>query len=511
MNDSNKEIMVGIYVRVSTEDQKEHGYSIPQQIDILTELADYNNWVIHKVYNDAGISGKSTDNRPMLKELIKDIKKGMISKVLITKLDRLSRNVADTETLLNIFNSFNCELLDGNGKKIESDNPSGWLFTIIQSVFGQYERKSIISRVKEGIKGKVKQGKSLCSFTPPYGYDRENGKPILSVNEEEAAIVRKIYSMYLDGYTFTEIARILNAERIKTKLRGKKIKRKDHESNLGTRIIISKWMPKTIRLILSNSTYIGKVRYHINKPDYQEYDGHHEPIIDAKTYNQVQDKIKQIKKVYRTNRPKEDVYYCGTLICGLCNKKMTTQRTVRKVKGKNSIVYFGYRCINREKGTCSAKSISHKKVEKKFLEYIDKKGVITEIDEANIQINENVKIEEIDILSKEINKLNIKKEEVMNLFIDNIITHNQMQYMVKELNKKEKLLKQRLNKFKLVVDEVPKRSLKNISTNIKEHWGYLTNRERFGFLNQFVEKIVIINKNNDRINREPEILEVSIY
>ncbi|MDD2378201.1 MAG: recombinase family protein, partial [Bacilli bacterium] len=63
-------IYVGIYVRVSTEEQKEYGYSIPQQIDLLTKLADKNNWSIYKIYNDAGISGKNTEDRPMLKALL---------------------------------------------------------------------------------------------------------------------------------------------------------------------------------------------------------------------------------------------------------------------------------------------------------------------------------------------------------------------------------------------------------------------------------------------------------
>ncbi|MDD4547984.1 MAG: recombinase family protein [Bacilli bacterium] len=500
------DIFVGIYVRVSTEEQKEHGYSIPQQIDILTKLANNNKWKVYKIYNDAGISGKNTEDRPMLKELIHDITNKKISKVLITKMDRLSRNVIDTDTLLNFFNKFNCELIDSSGRKIEASNPSDWLFTIIQSAFGQYERKAIINRVKDGFAGKVKQGKSLCSSTPPYGYNREKGNGVLSVDEEEVLVVKRIYYMYLDNYSFAEIARMLNIEKVATKRSNQIIKK----NNTKSAIITSRWTSKTIRLLLSNPTYIGKVRYHLNKADYQEYEGLHESIIDLETYKQVQNKIKKTKRIFRTNKPKEEVYYCGTLVCGYCNKSLTTQRTKKHNKKGEFNTYYGYRCSNKEHGICNARGMSHKKVEEAFIKYISQIDYLKEFSSLDIRLNDNNKIKELKDVNKSITKFKNKKEEILNLFIEDKIDEKQMQYMTKDLSKKEKVLNQKRLKLESILS-CNNIDLKSISRSIKVHWKYLTNREKYDFLNQFIMSIVVINDDNDKVKGKIKILSINLY
>ncbi|MFA5603951.1 MAG: recombinase family protein [Bacilli bacterium] len=481
---------VGIYVRVSTEDQKEFGYSIPQQIDLLSKLANKNNWYIYKIYNDAGISGKNTD-RPKLKELLDDIKNQKINKVLITKLDRLSRNVVDTATLLNVFNSFNCELIDSTGRKIESDNPSDWLFTIIQSAFGQYERKAIINRIKDGFAGKAKMGKTLCSSTPPYGYNREKGSNELIEDEEESTIVKRIYNMYLDGNTFADIAKILNASKILTK-----------KSKTGNKVI--KWTSKTVKLILSNSTYIGKIRYHLNRDDYQEYNGTHIPLIDIATYKKVQEKHKKTSLIFRTNKPKEDVYFCGTVVCGCCNTLLTTQRTKR-----NNKTYYGYRCRKRELGTCKGTSISHKKVEKAFFKYLESIKQFDMIDSFDVSFNNNDNLE-ISDLTKNISKCKSKKKEIMQLFMNDSISNEQMKFMIKEITSKDKIMSERLKKIKNI-QKTNQNNFGGISINIRKHFELLTNFERHEFLTQFIEYIVIKNDEKNKINGCPVTLKIKFY
>jgi len=504
------DVYVGIYVRVSTEEQKEHGYSILQQIDILTALAHQNNWSIYKIYNDAGISGKNTEDRPMLKELINDITNKKISKVLITKMDRLSRNVIDTDTLLNFFNNFNCELIDSSGRKIETNNPTDWLFTIIQSAFGQYERKAIINRVKDGFAGKVKQGKSLCSSTPPYGYNRERGSDVLSIDEEEALVVKRIYQMHLDNYSFAEIAKILNIEKVMTKRFNQAIKRRNKTEKIKSDIITSRWTANTVRLILSNPTYIGKVRYHINRKDYQEYKGLHESIIDLEDYKQVQDKLKKLKRVSRTNKPKEEVYYCGTLVCGYCNKNLTTQRTKKQNKKGEFNTYYGYRCSNKEHGICNARGMSHKKVEEAFVKYISQIRHLKEVSSFDIQLNDNNKIKELKDINKIITKFKNKKEEILHIFMEDKINEKQMQFMVKELAEKEKVLEQRKSKLESVLS-CNNIDLKSTPSSVKEHWKYLTNREKYDFLNQFIMSIVVINNDKDKVKGKIKILSINFY
>ena len=84
-----------IYVRVSTQEQAKEGYSINEQIDRLEKYADAHGWIIVKIYTDAGHSG-ANQNRPALQDLIEDVKAGKINKVVVYKLDRLSRSQKDT-------------------------------------------------------------------------------------------------------------------------------------------------------------------------------------------------------------------------------------------------------------------------------------------------------------------------------------------------------------------------------------------------------------------------------
>jgi site-specific DNA recombinase len=93
MNESAKEISnVGIYVRVSTEEQVREGYSIRAQEDKLRSYAELMDWKVYSVYADEGISAKNVERRPEIKRLIADITTGKVNNVLVHKIDRLTRS-----------------------------------------------------------------------------------------------------------------------------------------------------------------------------------------------------------------------------------------------------------------------------------------------------------------------------------------------------------------------------------------------------------------------------------
>ena len=102
---------VALYVRVSTQEQANDGYSIDEQKDRLQKYADAMNWTVYNTYIDAGFSGANTQ-RPALQKMIKDIKKGLIEKVIVYKLDRLSRSQKDTlELIEDVFLANNTEFV----------------------------------------------------------------------------------------------------------------------------------------------------------------------------------------------------------------------------------------------------------------------------------------------------------------------------------------------------------------------------------------------------------------
>lgn len=503
----------GIYVRVSTEKQVQEGYSVEAQKTNLTKFARDNDFKICGIYSDEGISGKNVKDRPEVKRLINDIEIGLIDVVLIYKFDRLTRNVSDTEDFINLINKYNITIYTLSEGTVDVSTPQGRFVTRLKGAVAQLEREQTAERIKVANAQKVKNGYSLCCRTPSYGYNRKSGQKVMSINKNEAQVVKRIFRMYIDNYSFTDIAKILNNENIQTKMCGSIVKIKDKSTNIviGTKVINSVWQPKMIRLILSNPNYIGKVRYGIGTKQYFESEGQHKAIISQELWDKAQEKINKIKHKIRTNLPKEDVYYCGTLICGICGQKLTTNRTVGRLrKDGTRNIFNGYRCVNREKGRCVAIGVSHDKVEKAFLKYLEN---IEDFD-----VTENLVIEETDSLQEEIlgtqkaiQNANNKLKEVMNMFMVNAIDHNQLTYMTSELKKVIKINEEKLKELQQRCKSCSVINKKNISKRILEHWEYLTNKEKLAFLNDFVEEIVIVNRNTDKHNGEAEIFNVRFY
>lgn len=321
-------LSTGIYIRVSTEEQAKSGFSIRAQQEKLISYANVREWEVYDVYIDEGISGKNLE-RKEIKRLLQAIKEKKVNNVLVFKIDRLTRSTKDLIDLIDLFREYNCEFNSLN-ESIDTSTPTGRMFIKIIGLFAEFERETIVERIKVGLERKVKEGYSLCSSTTSYGYDRNKGDKIQKINQKESIIVKKIYKMYLENKSIKEIKEYLYKLKIKTK--------KDKE-----------WTNKMILNILTNPNYIGKVRYGINKSNYFETNGKHEEIIQEKDYKQVQSKLKNRLKT------KEDAYYSNKLFC-ICRRKLVTKRTYINKK-----CYINYRCPNT---TCQVKSISHNYLDK---------------------------------------------------------------------------------------------------------------------------------------------------
>lgn len=502
-----KVMNAGLYIRVSTERQVKEGYSVAAQKANLSKFAKQQGWNVFDVYADEGISGKNIKDRPEVKRLIRDIKSNNVEVVILYKFDRLTRDSRDTEDIIELIQQCGIQVFTLSGGAVDVSTATGRFTVRINGAVAQLEREQTIERIKVAFEQKVKQGYTLACATTCYGYNRKIHEKNQTIIPEEAKIVKRIFKMYVEGKTFTEICNILNTEKVPTKMAGRVVRKRGTDEKYT---INSVWMPKTIRLILTNPTYIGKVRYHIGKEDGFVADGTHKPIISEKLWNEAQNKISKIKHTYRTNLPKEDVYYCGTLICGICNQKLTTNRTNRIKKDGTKVVFNGYRCVNREKKLCTCLGVSHRKVEDAFLSYMDNIEALTEINNVEIK-DDNDDLEELETLKKSLSQTTAKKREVMDLFMINNITHEQLKYMTSELDKKTEMLTNEISRLERII--TPKKSIDKIeiATTIKEHWQYLSNKEKLEFLNNFVQEIVIINRDTDKLNGKPEILSVKFY
>ena len=178
-----------MYVRVSSKEQVD-GYSIGEQIERLEKYADAMEWDIIKTFVDPGYSGGNTD-RPGLKEMIKEIEKGGVDKVVVYKLDRLSRSQLDTLYLIEkVFLANNTDFVSMS-ENFDTSTPFGRAMIGILAVFAQLEREQIKERTMVGKEARAKEGKWGGGSTEPIGYNYNIAKDLLEVDEYEAMQVRE--------------------------------------------------------------------------------------------------------------------------------------------------------------------------------------------------------------------------------------------------------------------------------------------------------------------------------
>ena len=427
------------------------------------------------VFGDEGISGKDIDGRPAVKQMIADVTSGKINNVLVYKIDRLTRSTKNLIELVELFNNHRCAF-NSLQESIDTSSATGRMFLKIVGIFAEFERENLAERVRLGVERKAKEGYVICNYMPSFGYNRENGNRIQEIDESEAATVKRIFEMYLhNDYNYTQIADMLTAESAPTKKGGQ-------------------WLATTIKQILTNPNYVGKVRYGIEDATrYFEADGHHEPIIDENTYYQVQDKISKVKRVSRTKQPRSDVYFCGLLYCRYCGGKYTTHWN-----HKRGIAFSSYSGMRINENCCKGTTNSHKKVEAAFEQYI-----------ANIEdlsaFNSNTQIDapqdngaEISTIAAEVRQIEKKTEEIISLFVSNTIDFETYQCMVKLSNERRGELQARL----ILLENAQAAqgvsvTAADIITNFRENWAALNNEQRQAFLQKFIKKIVIHSEKAD--------------
>jgi|SRR3989338_4505850 len=240
---------VGIYVRVSTEEQAKEGISIDAQIDRCRAFCKARGWKLFKIYTDAGYSAGTMD-RPALKDLIGDITENKFSILLVYKIDRFSRKLKDLISILEDLKSKGVNFTSVT-EQIDTTTAMGEAFFQIIGVFAQLERGMVKERVEMAFDKKISSGELLNRA--PMGYFYRNSK--LMVNEEEAEKVREIFNMWASGVHYKEIA---------------------NKFNLPV---------STLYELIKNPTYIGKVRYRGKL-----YGGTHKGIISEELFEKVNKK-----------------------------------------------------------------------------------------------------------------------------------------------------------------------------------------------------------------------------
>lgn len=290
--------MIALYARVSTAEQAAEGYSIDEQIDRLRAFASAFGPAPAELYVDAGFSGASLD-RPALRRLISNVEEGRVSRVIVYKLDRLSRSQKDTLFLIeDVFLAHGCDFVSMS-ENFDTGSPFGRAMIGILAVFAQLEREQIKERMSLGKEGRAKAGKWRGGGKEPIGYEYADGG--LRVLPFEALQVREAFERFSRGETAGQIARAFDEK--------------------GYRHRSGSWERRRVLAVLKNPLYVGDLSFRG-----QVYRGEHDPIVSRELFDRVQGVLSLRSSEGGRNTRKVGNYstYLGGLIfCARCGARYT--------------------------------------------------------------------------------------------------------------------------------------------------------------------------------------------
>lgn len=311
-------IKAALYPRVSTAEQAKEGYSIGEQTERLKSYCAAMGWTVYNTYTDAGYSGGNTD-RPGLQALIRDVEDGKIDKVVVYKLDRLSRSQKDALHLIeDVFIPHNVDFVSIT-ENFDTSTAFGKAAIGMTACFAQLEKENIRQRMEMGRLARAKQGLYSGARKTPFGYDYIDGH--LIVNEEQAAIVREIFKMYNAGCSPREI----------------------EKHCLG--MIATHQITRTmIRYILKNKVYAGFVSY-----GKETFPGVHEPIISIDNFEIAQKRISEMQQRYEWTNIQTNGDTHTTLLGGMIYCKRCGARYGKSYSGAVNRRHTVYECYSRSK------------------------------------------------------------------------------------------------------------------------------------------------------------------
>lgn len=476
----NKKVIVGLYPRVSTEDQSRFGHSLDEQECRMKQLCEFKNYEIFKVYREEGVSAKNT-NRPKFQEMIEDVKQGKINKIIIFKLDRLTRSIQDLENICKFLDKYNCGL-ESISEEINTSSANGKFFVRMITILAQLEIERTSERTKVGLVGAIKQGH--ISGRPPLGYVKKNGSKKIFIDEVQADVVRRIFKLYLDGMSVCSICKLFKEENVLNR----------------------RWPTTTVDKILSNQLYIGNSEYgKRTNNEIQIFKNVVPAIIDKTTFDMVQ---KRKEKNLKNFKRKATYIFMQKIICPKCNKVMCGTSSTSKNKEK----HLYYKC------NCCKTRINEKKIEKELMEFLnDMLDFFLIIDNSfKPTLNKDVENEIKKYLTMK-EDINNKITRIKTAFIDAIIDANIFQEELNELQRELENVEIKLNELEETkrnieykqdietifnIKEIEKMKMK--SEYVKSHnlWKKLDSSQKYYIINKYIDeiKIDIDKKYNVSIN-----------
>jgi len=510
-----------IYVRLSQEDKNKEkidddSRSIQNQKTMLVQHALQENWEIYNIYSDDDYTGADR-HRPQFNQLLQDAKNKQFDIILCKTQSRFTRELEMVEKYINylfpIWGIRFVSIVDNADTTIKGNKKSRQ----INGLVNEWYLEDISENIKSVLNNKKHNGKHIGSFAL-YGYKKDpSDKGHLIIDQESAEIVREVFSMFIQGYGKTAIARFLNDRGIPSPTEYKRLNGLNYRANGNASSVL--WRYATISNMLRNEMYIGnmvqnkseKISYkskkkrNIPKKDWIIVKNTHDPIIDIDTWNKTQELISLNTKPF--NEGKIGLFankvYCKHCNYALKSSKIDNRRYLQcqtKYVAKDS-------CIGSFVAVKTLEEIVLKELKQLINELLDEQAISENIELSN-DINTKTKRLKKDIVNYE-KKLNDVTKSSKNLYIDKVneVITNEEYIMLSQEFKNDK------SKYEKLINDY-KEQLVMIENQIND------NKDKIDIVKQYTN----INKLNreivetliDRIyvskrNKETKELSIEIH
>ena len=354
-----RDVTAFIYLRLSRDDNLEgESYSIGNQKKLLTKAAKDLGYTNIVAFIDDGVSGV-TMNRPDFNKMMEQLEEGRAAALFVKDLSRLGRNYIEVGRLMEEFfpeHDIRLVAVSDNIDTAEGENE----MAPIRNLFNEWYARDISK--KRRVSNKIKGNAGEPMGQPPYGYMKDPDNPKRWIVDEEAAlIVKRIYSMTLEGLGTEQIAAQLEREEILTP-RAYWLKKGIKRPGKGKQQPPTKWNSSTITKILSLQEYCGdilnfktysksyknKKRIDNDRENWVVLKDVHEPIIDRCVWEQVQQKRGKVRK-RRTNDGERNMF-SGLLVCADCGSNLHFHFN----QGNPDIKYFNCSNYKGNRGSCTS-------------------------------------------------------------------------------------------------------------------------------------------------------------
>ena len=500
-----------LYERLSRDDNLEgESYSIGNQKKLLAKVAKEKGYTNLVHFLDDGISGVTMD-RPGFVEMIRQLEQGKAAAVFVKDLSRLGRNYIEVGRLTEEFfpdHDIRLVAISDNIDTAEGENE----LAPIRNLFNEWYARDISK--KRRISNKIKGNAGEPMGQPPYGYIKDPNDPKHWIVDDEAAqVVRRVYSMTLEGFGTEQIATQLEKDGVLTP-RAYWLTKGIKRPGKGKQQPLTKWNSSTITKILSLQEYCGdilnfktysksyknKKRIDNDRENWVVFQDVHEAIIERAVYEQVQQKRGKIRK-RRTNNGEHNMF-SGLLVCADCGSNLHFHFN----QGNPEIKYFNCSNYKGNRGTCT--STHYVRVD--FLEEVvlgeirrlTKFASLYEDEFVKAVIGHSQQAEQTDrkLKEKELKTLLARDEELDGLFEriyeDNVsgkLSDDRFAKMSRRYEDEQKELSEKIKKLR---SEIEKQSSRSMTTDMFIGLVRKYTRARKltpRMLNELIEKIEVFN------------------